>query len=184
MAIGVFNPSVPTANDIMLGEGILYKNYGTGGQELIGATRGGSKLEIERNIKEIAFDGAYGATQGLRRYEKFIPKLIVNFLKLTYSNFIYGLPVSVADGTDQDGTYKEITFDLDINASDVLSNVTFVGQKQDGKVSLIKLLNALNIDSITLDFKEKDEITSEMTYTGFYTSADATIPPIEIWDYK
>ena len=184
MAIGVFNPSIPTANDIMLGEGIVYKNYGEVGESIMGATRGGSKLDIDRPIKEINFDGAYGQTQGLRRYEKFIPKLVINFLKLTYSNFIHGMPVTVSDGSDLDGTYKEITFDLDINASDVLTNLTFVGQKHDGKACLIKLKNALNIDSINLDFKEKDELTAEMTYTGFYSASTPSVPPLEIWDYK
>jgi hypothetical protein len=182
MAQGVFSPSVPTADDIMLGEGVVYYNYGAGGG-VIGATRGGSKLEIEKTIKEIKFDGAYGAVRGLRRYEKYIPKLVINFLKLTYGNFVHGLPVTVTDGTDKDGTYKKISFDLEITASDVLTNVTFVGQKQNGKEISIYLKNALNIDNITLDFKEKDEVTSEMTYTGFYSASTPTVPPIEIRDY-
>jgi hypothetical protein len=183
MAIGVFSPVVPEkANDLLLGEGILYKNYGEAGEAIIGATRGGSKLEIERNIKQMAFDGAYGAHKGLRRYERFVAKLVINFLKLTYTNLAYGVPITVSDGTDQDGTYKKIAFDLDINASDVLTNITFVGQKHDGKYCIIKLENALNIDKIELEFKEKDEVVSEMTYTGFYSYATPTTPPLKIQD--
>jgi len=181
MPIGVFSPAVPElAKDILLGEGIVYKNYGEEGEAIIGATRSGSKLEIDRSIKEIKFDGAYGPTKSMRRYETCVVKLIINFLKLTYTNLAYGLPVTVSDGSDKDGTYKKISFDLEIAAADVLTNVAFLGYKDNGDYCLIKVDNALNIDKIGLDFKEKDEVTSEMTYTGFYTYADPTTPPLEI----
>jgi hypothetical protein len=183
MPTNTFNPAVPeSANDILLGEGVLYKNYGEAGEAIIGATRGGSKLEIDRDIKEIAYDGAMGPTKGMRRYNRFVAKLVVNFLKLTYTNLAYGIPVTVTDGTDADGTYKKIAFDLDIVAADVLTNITFKGQKLDGEYCIIKVENALNIDNISLEFKEKDEVISEMTYTGFYTAAAPTTPPVVIQD--
>lgn len=183
MATNTFSPAVPEkANDLLLGEGILYKNYGEEGEAIIGATRGGSKLEIDRDIPEIKYDGAYGPTKGLRRYERFVAKLVINFLKLTYTNLAYGLPVTVSDGTDADGTYKKIAFDLEISSTDVLTNITFKGQKHDGSYCIIKLENALNIDKIELEFKEKDEVISEMTYTGFYTAAAPTTPPLTIQD--
>jgi hypothetical protein len=183
MAIGVFTPTVPSATDILLGEGIIYKNYGVAGSAIIGATRGGGKLEITKKINEMKYDGAYGLTKTLRRYDRFEVKLTVNFLKINYVNLAYGLPVTIADGTDVDGTYKKLTFDMDIVAADVLSNVAFVGQKDDGKQCIIIVDNALNIDNINMDFKEKDELTSEMTYTGFYAYATPTLPPIRILDY-
>lgn len=183
MATNTFSPAVPQkANDILLGEGVLYKNYGEAGEAVIGATRGGSKLEIERAIKEVAYDGSYGPTKNMRRYERFVVKLVINFLKLTYTNLAYGVPVTVSDGSDPDGTYKKISFDLEIAAADVLTNITFVGQKHDGSYCVIKVENALNIDNISLEFKEKDEIVSEMTYTGFYTYAAPTTPPLIIQD--
>jgi hypothetical protein len=183
MAIGVFNPAVPeSAKDILLGEGIVYKNYGESGEAIIGATRSGSKLEIDRSIKEIKFDGAYGPVKGMRRYERFVAKLIINFLKLTYTNLAYGLPITVSDGSDKDGTYKKISFDLEIAAADVLTNVAFLGYKENGDYCIIIIENALNIDKLSLDFKEKDEVTSEMSYTGFYTYAAPTTPPLQIWE--
>lgn len=184
MAIGVFSPAVPaTSKDIMLGEGVVYKNYGEVGEAIIGATKGGSKLSIDKKIKDIKFDGAYGSTKGLRRYERYEAKMSINFLKLNYVNMAYGLSVTVTDGTDKDGTYKEIAFDIEIAAADVLTNIAFVGQKQDGTQCMIILENALNIDKIDIDFKEKDELASEMTYTGFYTYAAPTVPPIKIREY-
>lgn len=183
MSTGVFTPAVPdSANDIMLGEGAVYKNYGVAGEAALGATSGGSKLDIDRKIKEIKYDGAYGKTKGLRRYEELIPKLSVKFLKLTYTNMVEGLPTTVTDGTDKDGTYKEISFDLNIEAADVLDNIAFVGQKLDGEECAIIIENALNIDKISIDFKEKDEVVSELVYTGFYSYSTPTTPPIVVRD--
>lgn len=183
MAIGVFTPTVPAASDIMLGEGVVWKNYGQAGVALIGATRGGGKVEITKKINDMKYDGAYGLTKTLRRYDRFEVKMTISFLKINYVNLAYGLPVTIADGTDQDGTYKKLTFDMDIVAADVLTNVAFVGQKHDGKQCIIIINNALNIDNINMDFKEKDELTSDMTYTGFYAYATPTVPPIQILDY-
>ena len=181
MSTNVFSPAVPEkASDLMLGEGEVYKDYEEAGSALVGATRGGSKLEIEWEKKEIEYDGAMGPTKGMRRTTRFVPKLMINFLKLNYSNFAYGLNVTVSDGTDKDGTYKETAFDTSFDAADVLDNMTFKGYTADGDYYIIKVLNALNIDNISLEFKEKDEVVSEMAYTGFYTYAAPTTPPLVI----
>lgn len=91
MANGVFTPTIPVSNDVILGEFKAYKNYGLPTQLLIGATRGGAKVTIERKIKDINFDGAYGNqldSNGvpLVRYETLISKLSVENLYLKYFN--------------------------------------------------------------------------------------------------
>jgi hypothetical protein len=179
MANFVFNPAVPAkSNDILLGEGIV-KNNGT----VIGATQGGSRLEIDRNIKVIKFDGSYGPVKSLRRYERRVAKLIINFLKINYTNIAYGLNVTVSDGSNTTGTYKEIGFDLDFESTDVLDNVTFEGYKHDGTACVILLENALNLGNLGWDLKEKSEVVLPFEYTGFYTSAAPTTVPDEIRDY-
>lgn len=60
MANGIFTPTVPVANDVMMGKFKTYLNYGLPSQTLLGATDGGCKLKIERDIKEIKADGVYG----------------------------------------------------------------------------------------------------------------------------
>lgn len=184
MANGVFNPTVPDkSNDILLGEGIVWKNYGVAGAAIIGATRGGGKVTLERKIRDINFDGAYGSVKGLRRFETYKVKMAINFLKINYTSLGYGLSLTTTDHTDSDGVFKKTVFNLDFDAADVLANVAFVGQKNDGKACIIIVENALNIDNIELDFKEKDELTTELSYTGFYTYAAPTIPPVKILDY-
>jgi len=89
MAVGVVTPTVPLANDIILGEFKLYGDHGLPTQTLLGATRGGAKLNIERKIKEIKSDGAYGYMLDsggipLVRYDSLDVKLSVDMLYLKY----------------------------------------------------------------------------------------------------
>jgi len=60
MAVGVVTPVVPVANDIVLGEVKLYANYECPDAFELGALEGGIKLDIQRKIDEIKFDGGYG----------------------------------------------------------------------------------------------------------------------------
>jgi len=89
MSIVAVETTMPVANDVILGEFKSYINYGLPTQTLIGATRDGCKVDIERTIKEIAFDGAYGPTLDsddvpLVRYESLMGKITLNNLYLKY----------------------------------------------------------------------------------------------------
>ena len=91
MAINAVNPVIPVSNDVVMGEFKAYANYGTPSQLLLGATRDGCKVDIERTIKELAFDGAYGPTLDsngvpLVRYESLIGRITLNNLYLKYFN--------------------------------------------------------------------------------------------------
>ncbi len=86
MPKGVVTPTVPAANDIVLGECKVYGNYGLTTETELGATQGGVKADFERVIKEIKFDGAYGPVKGLRRYETFNITLTVESLTLKSFN--------------------------------------------------------------------------------------------------
>ena len=91
MSVGVATPTIPVANDVILGEFKAYANYGLSTQLLLGSTRGGAKLEIDRKINEIKIDGAYGyqldsAGIPLVRYESLIATLTLEQLFLKYFN--------------------------------------------------------------------------------------------------
>jgi hypothetical protein len=183
MATNSFVPvPIDKAKDMLLGEGTLYKDYGEISEAVIGATRGGTTFELERSIKEVEYDGVMGATKSMRRYEMCIPRLVINLLKINYTNLVYGLNATVSDGSDQDGTYKKLTFDTDFNSTDVLTNLAFYGKKANGHYCIIFIYNAINNGNISFEWKAKDEIVSELTFTGCYGYATPTTPPVEIWE--
>jgi hypothetical protein len=59
---------------------------------LLGATRGGSTLSIEQEIKDMVADGAPGVVKGGRRVTKLMAKLTVNLLEHTLVNWTMLLP--------------------------------------------------------------------------------------------
>lgn len=184
MANGVFNPNVvEKSNDVLLGEGVVYWDHDEATETCFGATKGGSSFELKREIKDVEYDGQYGVTKGLKSFLRYIPTLTINLLKMTYTSFFKGIPSTTTQGADVDGSYNKTVFNLDWDSTDVMKNVTFKGSKNDGKVCLIKVLNAINIDEIELEFKPDDEVTGELVYTGCYAYATPTTPPVEIWDY-
>lgn len=176
---GVFAGIAPDDNDILLGEGVYYKNYGLGGEAIIGATSGGSKFELVREIKEIPVDGAYGPIKGLRRFKRYYPRFIVNFLKTTYETLTLGVN---ADYTDE-GDYKKVTFRINIEDADYVDNIAFVGNKHDGKPCIIIIENVLNDGNLEYEHKEKEELVGEMTYTSHYLRTALTTPTFEIREY-
>lgn len=91
MGISAVTPVIPVANDVILGEFKAYANYGLPTQTLLGATRDGCKLDVERNLKEMEFDGAYGITlnsdgEPNLRYESLNARLTIMNLYLKYFN--------------------------------------------------------------------------------------------------
>jgi len=91
MGINAVDTTMPVANDVILGEFKIYGNYGLPSQTLLGATRDNLKVDIERTIREIACNGAYGYmldSDGvpLVRYEKLTGKITVKSLYLKYFN--------------------------------------------------------------------------------------------------
>jgi hypothetical protein len=87
--VGVGDMTIPVINDIIQGEFKAYLNYGLPTQVLIGATNGGCKLDIERDIKQIPIDGVYGHMLDangvpLVRYTRLIGKLTLQQLYLKY----------------------------------------------------------------------------------------------------
>lgn len=179
MASGVYVPKVPEAGDILLGEGVVWANY-TGSAVLMGATQGGSSFKLEKKIINPKVDGGYGPIEGIQRVEIMIPHLVVNFLKINYTLLSYGIPSTIVD----QGNYHEFTFNLNFESSDVLTDVTFVGQKHSGELCKISVFNSLNVGDLELEFKEKGEVVSEMDYEGSYTASAPTTPPFEYFEYE
>lgn len=176
---GVFNPVAPSDNDLLLGEGVYYYNYELAGEGILGATAGGSKFEIVKEIRDIPVDGLYGKGFGLKRFARYVPRFIVNLLKVNYETLTLG---NNADYTDM-GDYKEVSFRINIEDTDYLDNLAFVGNKLDGKPVIIIIENVLNDGNIELERKAKEEIVTEMTYTSHYLRTALTTSTVEIREY-
>ena len=66
--------------------------------------------------------------------------------------------------------------------ADYIENVTFVGKISGSeKPVIIQIYNALNIDGLTLQTKDKDEAVIALNFVGTYDTKTLDVPPFKIY---
>jgi hypothetical protein len=160
-------------DDIILGDGVFAI-----GATNIGLTRGGGKFSIKRDFKQIEADGDYGPVKGRIRKIKSVATLSMNALEVLATNLSKMYPALNVDSATTPGTDK-ITAKVDIEDADYQNMVTWTGKTAGGRSVIITLKNAINLEGIDWDLKDKDEIVAELTYTATYDPANRTTEP---WD--
>jgi hypothetical protein len=158
--------------DIILGDGAFYIN-----DTLIALTRGGGQFVIERGYREIAADGDYGPVKGRIRKTTSRAKLTLNALELLAANLTSLYPGLLL--TD-DGDGSTITADTDIDDSDYVDEVVWVGETLDGKEVRIEVYNAINLENIDWSMVDKEEIVPKVTYTATYSESARTDEPWKV----
>lgn len=158
--------------EIVLGEGTFAVN-GT----VIGLTRGGGQFVVERTYKEVAADGDMGPVKDRIRKDRSVPRLTIRALELLASNLPSFYPATNLDtGTANE---EKLEGKEEIEATDYQDTVSFVGKTDTGKAVTITLANAINLNNIDWALIDKDEVVSELIFTGTYLEADRQAEP---WD--
>jgi hypothetical protein len=155
--------------DIILGDGAFYIN-----DTLIALTRGGGQFVVERTYRQIAADGDYGPVKGRIRKTMSIPKLTLNALELLDTNITSMYPALVLT-SETDGS--TITADTDVDDSDYIDEVVWVGNTLEGRSVRIEIYNAINLENIDWSMVDKEEIVPKVTYTGSYSESARTTEP-------
>lgn len=164
MPKGVVTPTVPTANDIVLGECKLYGNYGLTTQTELGATQGGVKADFERVIKEIKFDGAYGPVKGLRRYETFNITLSVEALTLKSFN------EKIISTMESDDTWASKDWDETGGTYEAETTIKAIGN-QSAKATLdttVHGIHAVFAADKNLNVFDNSEVSGASDYIGIH----------------
>lgn len=178
----MITPSVPNNDDIILGDGIIYKNYGLGSQRELGACSGDSKFVVTKKIVHIDYNGMYGDTLDKKRVTSCVPSLNINLLSVSPTNLAdcyAGLAVTDA------GTYYEVTDTLTIGASNYWTNLTFIGESKSGKDIWIQMDNVLgDSEKIEWALKTDSHVISDVQFTGHYGTTTPTTAPYRIRYYK
>jgi len=156
--------------DIILGEGVF-----SIGSTAIALTRGGGRFSIERTYRPIEADGDLGPVKGRIRKIGSVAKLTLNALEIVPANLAKFYPgLSATTGTG----IVTIT-GKDIEDADYNDTVKWVGKTAAGKAVTITLDNAINLENISWDLIDKDELVPEITYTATYLESARTTEP---WD--
>lgn len=157
------------ADNIILGDGV----FAIGGTA-IGLTRGGGKFTVKREFKEIDADGDLGPVKGRIRKTKSVATLELKALELLPSNLVKMYPATTLDTSDPTKDVLKATSDID--DTDYNDTITWTGKTKAGKAVIITLNDAINLEGIDWDLKDKDEVVPEITYTATYTDGSTEEP--------
>lgn len=159
-------------NDIILGDGV----FSIGATD-VGLTRGGGTLTIEREYRNIEADGDYGPVKGRIRKIKSVAKLSMNALEILTTNIPKMYPAVKNTTAAGPPITDTITAEEDIKDADYNDTITWTGKTTAGRSVVITLKNAINLENIQWDLKDKDEIVPEITYTATYDPTTRTVEP-------
>lgn len=178
-----------TAEHLMLDAGAFFKNFEVGkdtfetaSAKLIGATRGGGKFEAKPSVRAIDVDGVKGRAKGLQVIDNWDVSIEANVLEITKETLSAGLAAAgEIDSTTVTG-YDVVTAKNYIELSDYIGNITYIGKiSGQEKPVIIQVYNALNVEGLALQTKDKDEAVISLKFVGSYDPATLDTPPFKIF---
>lgn len=176
-------PTAPTPENILFGEGAFYFNFGETDEAVVGAVNGGGVEFVDMTWREPEFTGKRGPVQGLKKVQSVTPVIRFNSVEIANSTnltkFFSYLDITNSATAATDGK-EVIEFTLNPDATKYLKNVTFVGEDYEGKDVVISVLNALGDGALNLALENNADVVPEVTFTGHYTSTDLKAVPFKM----
>ena len=178
-----------TPNRLLLDAGAIYKNLTydetkkewTG--EALGATSGGNEFTSEIETREPEIDGIKSPIKGLVFVNHHLAQLVVNLKELTAQNIkdAIGPADLIEDGIEG---YDKIVPRANIQMSDYLENIAYVGRLSNNKKPVIIILkNAISVEGLQLSSEDNNEATIPITFKAYndFDDAMAEKAPYEIY---
>jgi len=170
-----------TVNFITFGPGECFIDYGEAGARQLGATDGGSEFNVERTMRQIAFDGVIAPVEGSDRIESVIARLTVNLKDITSADVALAiaggnLAANVPVGWDR------ITGG-EIAAADYLTNIVLICEHSSLANDVIFwLFNPIAQPPLAAVMNDKGEWVLPMVFEARVTGAAPNTEPWAI-DY-
>lgn len=156
---------------IMLDTGAVFING-----ELIAPCEGDNTFVVEREYRDIPFNGSSGKTKGLKRILKENATLTIHPKGLTQGMLRKALPS--ANGADVIQGVGRST----IPDSEYIDTVELVGTMKDGTTKVITLYNALDDSGLSITMSEDSEAILELAFAGHYDPTNLKAPIYKIED--
>lgn len=179
-----------TAEKLLLDAGAFFKNFIVGtdtfdsavaANKLLGATRGGGKFEAKPNIRSIEIDGVKGRAKGLQVIDSWEVMMEANVLEIDPASLKTALCATGTDETEVEN-YDVIVASNYIELEDYIDNITYVGKISGKQLPvIIQIYNALNVQGLALNVKDKDEAVIAVQFVGSYDPKKLDTPPFKIF---
>ena len=172
MTVAAHGVSANTADRMLLDAGVVYTGYtsiaspGT----LLGATKDGSVLTIDRKLRDIRPDGSKGPVKGFRRLEECVATLEVNLIEITETNLLTALVGSAAA--------DHVITGAEVDDADFISKVALL-VKISGYTNPLEcvLSNVIVEGPVTIDAKPNDEHPIKLVFKAHYSDSDLSTEP-------
>lgn len=175
-----------TFENLLIDAGKIVLNYGIAGKEKdLGATLGGNTFNVEGEWKDILPDGSRGKIKGGRRLTNIAVTLTVNMFEMTTDNLLLAMPGAEATDVAANGqtgnTHKSIRRSRNIQLEDYLDNIALVGTiSGTDEPCIIIVENALQDGALEIATEDKEEATTELTFSGHFNPENQELEPWEI----
>lgn len=184
-----------TPEHLLLDAGAFFKNfvYVPGGDnndtydsavaagKLLGATKGGGEFSAVPTIRQIEVDGVKGRAKGLETIDCWEVYLKATILEAKTDAIKSALCAANVDEVS-DTKYDVITGKSEIELSDYINNVTWIGKLSGSNEPVIIIVdNALNTDGLKLTVQDKSEATIPVTFYGHYDTDNLDEPPFKVF---
>ena len=178
MAVVEHGVSANTPDRMVIGAGAVYygwTNVATPGT-LLGATKGGNVLEINRTIRDIRPDGSKGKVKGFRRIEDVEASLTVNLIEVTEANLLMLLPGSAAS--------SHVITGAEIDDSDFIASIVIVlehtGFTMTSAPLFVKLIHCLVEGPLVINANNNEESAITVKFVAHYADSALDTEPWEI----
>lgn len=150
---------------------------------LLGATSGGSSISLVNTYRQAEIDGVFTATVGSDSIESSEGKFEVNMIEWTADNLKMAL---LADKEDSDGTkyptgYEVITTRREVQESDYLKNLAYVGRISGSQKPIIIIMHyAFPTGGLEFEPQDKQEGIYKMTFEARAAAEDVNNTSIPV----
>ena len=177
MTVAKHGVSSNTPERYVFGAGVVYTGYTSVASPgtLLGASKGGAVLEINRTIRDIRPDGAKGPVKGFRRIEEVEVTLTVELLEITEANLLKALAGSSA--TSHVITGAEID---DADFADIGFVVDHSGFTMTSAPLAVKLSNCIVDGPVVFGTKNNEEMVMSIKFRAHFADSDLDTEPWEI----
>lgn len=172
MALKTHGITKETINKMILNAGVIYKNLkyeeNAWSGEVLGATSGGIKFNYEASWLDIEIDGATVLVKEVSKQKVGESAYIEgNLTEITSGILISALHLVKTDS--EDAEHDKYVTKSNIDGSDYLENIAYVGTMSSGKQIIIILPNAICTEA----FEINPQNSNQTTYTvKFECTAD------------
>lgn len=149
---------------------------------LLAATRGGSSVAIESDIREMPVDGKKGGVVGDKRISKVTASITANIVEISSWVLALAMPgCTTEDFPALTPTHDQIRRYLAIILGNYKTNITLIGEMSGTDEPMVFIIkNALNTKGISIAIADNDEGVLQMVFTAHFDPALMDAEPWEI----